>query len=167
LTQIHYYFAYGSNMNPERVAARGLGFSQVAGARLDGVALVFNKQSRDHPGQGHANLVRSDSAGSSCRFAEGVLYRLSRPEEIRRMDRFENAPVNYSRDVVRVETSSGLVSAWSYFANPAVQVAGLRPTSGYMQHLLAGAPYLSTDYVTWLREHLCHPSEQSSEVTLR
>ncbi len=43
------------------------------------------------------------------------------------MDPFEAAPVNYSRDVVVVESDGERVAAWTYFANAAVVRHGLRP----------------------------------------
>jgi len=144
------YFAYGSNMNPARVAARGLIFESAAGARLAGFALRFDKQSRDHVGKGHANLVW-DPAG----VVEGVLYRFAHGDEIVKMDRYERAPINYSREVVLVEADGRLTPAWTYFANPAVIVPGLLPERAYLEHLLAGAAYLSAPYLERLRGWPC------------
>jgi cation transport regulator ChaC len=145
-----YYFAYGSNMNPARVTARGLRFDRVSNAVLGGVRLTFDKQSRDHPLIGHANLTFDRVSR-----AEGVLYRLRDPQEIARMDRFEAAPVNYSRDVVTVESDGARVAAWTYFANVAVIRQGLRPERSYLDHLLAGRAYLSAGYFAWLSETAC------------
>ena len=145
-----FYFAYGSNMNPARVTARGLRFDQVSRAVLSGVRLSFDKQSREHPRSGHANLT-FDRASRS----EGVLYRLRDAHEICRMDSFENAPVNYSRDVVIVESDGERVAAWTYFANVAVIRPGLRPERSYLDHLLAGRDYLSPRYFAWLSGIAC------------
>jgi cation transport regulator ChaC len=140
-----YYFAYGSNMNPERVAQRGLRFDEVCNAAMDDVRLTFDKQSREHPHCGHANLTFARGART-----EGVLYRLDSSREIERMDRFETAPINYSRDVVWVRTADGMLPAWTYFANAAVVRTGLRPERTYLNHLLAGRSYLSDAYFDWL-----------------
>jgi cation transport regulator ChaC len=145
-----YYFAYGSNMNPARVAQRGLRFDEVRSATIDGVRLTFDKQSREHPHCGHANLAFAPGART-----EGVLYRLDSNSEIERMDRFEAAPVNYSRDVVWVHTDDGELTAWTYFANAAVIRAGLRPERIYLNHLLAGRDYLSAAYFDWLSRVAC------------
>jgi cation transport regulator ChaC len=145
-----YYFAYGSNMNPARVSARGLKFDRVSGATIGGIRLTFNKQSREHPSSGHANLTFDRTSHS-----EGVLYRLRDEHEIRLMDRFEAAPVNYSRDVVVVESEGSRIAAWTYFANAAVIRQGLRPERSYLDHLLAGREYLSPDYFAWLSETVC------------
>ena len=145
-----YYFAYGSNMNPARVTERGLRFDRVSNAVLGNVRLSFDKQSREHPRSGHANLT-FDRASR----AEGVLYRLRDAQEIERMDRFEAAPLNYSRDVVVVESDGERVAAWTYFANAAVVRHGLRPERSYLEHLLAGRDYLSPGYFGWLSETAC------------
>lgn len=145
-----FYFAYGSNMNPQRVAARGLRFQHVCGATLNGVALAFDKQSRVHPGSGHANLMFDRTA-----VVEGVLYQLRDDDEIVHMDAFEAAPINYSRDVVVVSVAGRRVPAWTYFANAAVIRPGLRPERTYLAHLLAGRPYLSRGYFDWLNRIRC------------
>jgi cation transport regulator ChaC len=141
-----FYFAYGSNMDPQRVGARGMRFDAVCGAVLEGVQLRFDKQSRAHPHCGHANLAfaRGDRV-------EGVLYRLRDADEIRAMDPFEAAPVNYSRDIVVVSAAGERHAAWTYFANAAVVCAGLAPERAYLNHLLAGRPFLSKPYF----ERLC------------
>ena len=136
--RVVHYFAYGSNMNPLRVRERGLSVRAVRGGRVRGLDLVFDKQSREHPRSGHANLVHAPD-----RHAEGVLYELVAEAEILHMDPFEKAPVNYSREVVRVETAAGPVHAWTYFANPAARTSGVLPEASYLAHLLRGRPWLS------------------------
>jgi cation transport regulator ChaC len=145
-----WYFAYGSNMNPARVIARGLPVEQPRGGVLQHVRLAFNKQSRDHAGSGHANLM-FDRHG--C--VEGVLYRLRNAGAIAQMDRFERTPINYSRDIVQVVAGRDMVSAWTYFANPAVIRADLCPERAYLQHLLAGRRFLSEPYYAWLCGTVC------------
>ncbi len=144
-----YYFAYGSNMNPERVRERGLEVVSERGARLAHFHLTFNKMSRDHSGHGHANIEFRRGAHT-----EGVLYELSTPREILKMDPYERAPWNYGRDVVEVHTMDGAQWAWTYFANPAVHVADLAPSADYLAHLLAGAAHLSDGYLEQLRRWL-------------
>ena len=46
---VSYYFAYGSNMNPARMQARGLRVEDAMAARLPGYALSFDKRAHDHP----------------------------------------------------------------------------------------------------------------------
>jgi len=116
----HWYYAYGSNMNPERVSDRGLSFDRVVAGWVRGLGLRFNKQSKEHPHCGE--------------------------HMINRMDPFEKAPVNYSREPIAVQTQEGPIISWVYFANPAVLREGLVPSQDYLNHLLAGRPYLSDDY---------------------
>lgn len=144
------YFAYGSNMNPARVQARGLRVMHVEGAVLHGFDLRFDKTSAKHPGVGHANVVYAPGS-----VVEGVLYWLETPEEIFKMDPFESAPVNYSREVVEVLSVSGRITSWTYFANPAVRREGLLPPRSYLEHLLAGEPFLSPAYLERLRAVPC------------
>jgi gamma-glutamylcyclotransferase (GGCT)/AIG2-like uncharacterized protein YtfP len=146
----YFYFAYGSNMNTARVAERGLVVVAAQSAVLGGYRLLFDKHSAAHAGTGHANVVyHPDSV------VEGVLYTLADPAEILKMDPFEKAPVNYSRDVVEVETTSGRVATWTYFANAAVRRPGLIPSRSYLDHLLAGEPYLSRTYFRMLSNWAC------------
>ena len=147
------YFAYGSNMNPERVRARGLEWTQIGGATLPGFELVFDKYA-GHDGAGHAN-VRSARAGQ----VHGVLYLLTDAAQIQRMDPFENAPINYCREVFTVQTTTGArAPAWVYIANAALLRPRLLPTAEYMAHLLAGAPWLPRDYHALLRRWPCLPA---------
>lgn len=144
------YFAYGSNMNPERVASRGLTVTEIKPARVSGLGLTFDKQSADHAGEGHAAL-RYDRAGA----VEGVLYRLGDFADILKMDVFEATPVNYSRERIIVESRGRPAVAWTYYVNPAVTVVGGIPSRDYLAHLLAGKPYLSSEYHAWLTRHAC------------
>ncbi len=138
---IDHYFAYGSNMNPERVRDRGLQVADIHPARLHGVRLVFDKVSRRYPRTAHANIAHAPGE-----FVEGVLYRLRSASEILKMDPFEQAPVNYGRDAVLVLCAGRSVPAWTYFANRAVRRQGFRPPRSYLAHLLAGRPYLTCAY---------------------
>jgi gamma-glutamylcyclotransferase (GGCT)/AIG2-like uncharacterized protein YtfP len=144
------YFAYGSNMNVDRMRDRGMNFEAAVDGQLHGLELQFHKASRQHAGAGHANVAYAP--GSTV---EGVLYTLSNSEEISRMDPFELAPVNYSREVVLIATAQGVVSSWIYFANPAVLQSGLKPPRSYLDHLLAGKPFLSDSYYQMLRSWEC------------
>jgi hypothetical protein len=147
---VNYYFAYGSNMNPERVVQRGIEFEYVMGGYVRGYALRFDKKSRDFVCGGHANIAYEVNG-----LVEGVVYQLSHADEILKMDPFESAPIDYSRELIRVETASGDLWAWTYFANAALIASGLKPPREYMDHLLAGDVFLSSRYVAWLRSFAC------------
>lgn len=161
------YFAYGSNMNPTRVADRGIDFEHACAARLEGFVLAFDKSARDHAGTGHANLRTARSG-----VVEGVLYWLGSASEIEKMDRFERTPINYSRDIVQVRVRQAelpgwmedrrtaaveqvSVSGWTYFANPAVRRPDLVPPRSYLNHLLAGRDFLTPEYLRMLEAWPC------------
>ncbi len=158
------YFAYGSNMNPARMQQRGLMFTRAVAAALPGHALVFDKRAARVHGAGHANIRYCPGAT-----VHGVLFFLAEPEMIQRMDPYEQAPINYGREVFHLATALDdlgartstpalkWVPAWVYVGNPGVLQDGLRPEPEYMAHLLAGAPYLPADYVAALRSIECLP----------
>ena len=135
-------------MNPERVVERGLKVKNQVGAVLHGYRLEFNKRNQRSLLTGHANIEYAPA-----RMVEGVLYELSSELEILKMDPFENTPVNYSREAVRLETECGVRWAWTYFANPALKQDGLLPEREYLDHLLKGKPYLSISYYNNLERH--------------
>jgi gamma-glutamylcyclotransferase (GGCT)/AIG2-like uncharacterized protein YtfP len=143
-----WYFAYGSNMNPARMQARGLAFVESTGGQLTGFALRFNKRATGKSQVAYANIVY---APQGC--VEGVLYRLAQAADIQLMDPFEGNPVRYSREVFVVSSMSGPINAWVYVANPAMIADGLLPERRYLEHLQAGRQWHSPAYQQWLSSH--------------
>jgi len=70
-----YYFAYGSNMNPERMMERNVGFSQRRRAILKGLRLKFNKVSEGNHKEGFANIVHDRNE-----LIEGVLNKIMKSD---------------------------------------------------------------------------------------
>ena len=62
---------------------------------------------------------------------------------------------NGQRDSMQIQTEEGALAGWTYFANPAVIVPGLKPPRSYLEHLLAGRPYLSDPYFRMLESWEC------------
>jgi gamma-glutamylcyclotransferase (GGCT)/AIG2-like uncharacterized protein YtfP len=149
---MHFYFAYGSNMNPERVQKRKMAFTEMFAGRLNDYRLVFNKRSTIYPGAASANVQRSRGD-----VVEGLLYQLSEENGIEAMDPFEGYPVRYDRFLLPVETHAGAVDAWVYIANQEYIQEGLQPASWYLRHLLEGKPHLSPDYYEQLAAVSCLP----------
>lgn len=147
---IEWYFAYGSNMNPARMEARGVPFVEVVAGQLSGFELRFNKRATGKQGVAYANIGYARHGQ-----VEGVLYRLQQAVQIRQMDPFEGNPVRYSREVFVIDTLHGPVNAWVYVANAAMLAEGLLPERNYLNHLLAGAQWHSASYQDWLRDHPC------------
>jgi gamma-glutamylcyclotransferase (GGCT)/AIG2-like uncharacterized protein YtfP len=143
-----WYFAYGSNMNPERMSARGLLFSEAVSGRLPGFSLRFNKKATGKEGVAYANIVYAPQA---C--VEGVLYSLVEAEAIELMDPFEGNPVRYSREIFSVISDDRIINAWVYVANPAMIAEGLLPEKRYLEHLIAGNKWHSSEYQDWLVNH--------------
>ena len=153
-----HYFAYGSNMNPARVDQRKL---ETVGEPIAGVLrnyeLKFNKISRRRKGTASANIVPSFGAS-----VKGVMYELSESLAIESMDRFENAPADYAREVVLVHVQPSesdqrhdrVVAAWTYIAKPHAMSDEVKPTREYMGHLLA-SPFLNAEEHSQLQAIEC------------
>lgn len=146
----YFYFAYGSNMNPARVKARGIDYQQLLPGRLDNYRLHFNKRASGKEGVAYANIAYCQGS-----VVEGVLYRLPSPQTIHVMDPFEGHPVRYRRETLSIQTAAGLESAWVYLANRHVIADKLLPERSYLNHLLAGRSLYSEAYHQWLLSHEC------------
>ena len=143
----YYYFAYGSNMDPDRMNLRKAYFSNRMFAKLDNYRLVFNKTSIANPGEGFANIIPDD--GSEV---EGALYRL-KWESIERLDYFEGYPDGYRREEIWVTSSDGKKhKAITYIANDNQTKDGLKPSREYLSHLLRGKDLLSEEYYSKLEK---------------
>ncbi len=58
-----YYFAYGSNMNPARMASRGMRYRRSVAGFLEGWTLAFNKRANGREGRAYANIVEDAGGG--------------------------------------------------------------------------------------------------------
>ncbi|MEQ3637159.1 gamma-glutamylcyclotransferase family protein [Alcanivorax sp.] len=151
--QCDYYFAYGSNMNPARMAARGMRYRQSLRAQLPGWQLAFNKRAHGKAGIAYANIICAQEKPEGL--VQGVLYQLWDHREIERMDPFEGHPVRYRRERLGVQTDEGELYTWVYIANAQWQADDLRPERWYLNHLLSGRPWLSADYYRRLQNTAC------------
>lgn len=140
-----YYFAYGSNMDYLRLGKRGVYPRERRAAVLRGHRLSFNKRSGADTGEGKANIIAQ--IGESV---EGILSEVT-DEELRNLDRCEGVPAHYLRANVVVRLEEGAeVEAVTYVANPSMVMDGLKPTTEYLSHLLAGRSFLSSEYLRCL-----------------
>lgn len=147
-----WYFAYGSNMNPARLADQRLKERAVQmgprhGGRLDGWRLVFNKVARSPEGAAAGNIV--EALGEAV---HGTLNQM--PDAgLAVLDIWEGvAGGHYKRrtvPVVRADTGE-TVEAVTYIALKVGE--GLRPTREYLAHLLAGKDLLPAAYWEKLKE---------------
>jgi gamma-glutamylcyclotransferase len=143
---MNWYFAYGSNMNAqrlfeERLKPEGVPRGERIAGRLDGWRLAFNKRARTPSGAGAGNIV--PAPGESV---HGTLNLLP-PRGFEILDRYEGvAGGHYERrvlPVVRADTGA-TIEAVTYVAR--LVGAELRPTRDYLGHLLAGRDLLPADY---------------------
>ncbi|MGV0033748.1 MAG: gamma-glutamylcyclotransferase family protein [Candidatus Azotimanducaceae bacterium WSBS_2022_MAG_OTU7] len=152
---IHHYFAYGSNMNLDRVRQRKMFFESAESGHLFDYSLRFNMWSVKYPGAVSANVMASKKE-----VTEGVIYQLVEPVQIEMMDPYEGYPVLYTRTALPIVTEAGVVDAWVYIANEAHVTEGLAPARWYLNHLLAGREYLSVSYFNSLSQTNClHDSD--------
>jgi gamma-glutamylcyclotransferase (GGCT)/AIG2-like uncharacterized protein YtfP len=149
-----WYFAYGSNMNPQRLfdarlARDGVPWGRRVAGRLDGWRLAFNKPWSRFPGAGVANIVPDAAAR-----VFGTLNEMP-PEGLDVLDRFEGvAGGHYARRNVAVRIGDADVAAVTYVADGGL-ADGLRPACSYLAHLLAGNDLLPGDYVRALAAQNC------------
>jgi len=134
------YFAYGSNLCPDRMRERIPSARAHARARLPGHRLTTDKLGRD--GSGKAN-VTADVAASVW----GVLYAVDAAHWTR-LDRYEPG---YARIEVAVETITG-DRLWAETYRAEVLSAAVLPFASYKRLIVEGARHhgLPTDYVALL-----------------
>jgi len=141
------YFAYGSNMDKQRMLDRGVTIYGEYAAALNGWELCFNKKaSGPVEGKGYANIVPQTDG-----IVEGILYQTDE-EGIKSLDGYEGYPKDYSRVMLEVATlpEGTTHEAVVYVANPKQLQDSLYPTEEYLGHLLAGARFLTPEYINFL-----------------
>lgn len=140
-----FYFAYGSNLNLERVKSRDLKFTDFFPVYLPDYQLVFNKISRTYPGTRAANIEKADG-----KFVEGLVYKTD-SGSLAKMDVFEGYPEHYIREQIIVFKKENNVplQATGYIAHPC-KISPGKPSKEYLEHLLQGRPFLSEAYFAFL-----------------
>jgi len=149
-----WYFAYGSNMNLQRMMDRSAYFTQRKRGILQGHRLVFNKISGTYPGHGVANVVAERGYD-----VVGVLYEVDRPG-IEALDGFEGVRGgHYIRTEMMVQLNDGTaVKAYVYVAHPDMVEDGLTPHDDYFYHLEQGLDLLGeggAEYLQAARREAC------------
>jgi gamma-glutamylcyclotransferase len=135
-----YYFAFGSNMNKERMKERNARFAEMQKGIIKDWKLVFNKINSRKDGAGFANIEpEKDSV------VEGIIYKVEE-DTLQKLDRFEGVPNHYIREMLKVENDKGVVNCTTYIANPSKIDNSLKPEKSYLNHLLEGKEFLSDGY---------------------
>ncbi len=148
-----FYFAYGSNMDVQRLETARLNPEGIYSTsrhlgRLDDYRLVFNKPSAYFIGAGAANIEFSQGT-----HLYGTLNEM--PDSgLAILDKYENVSSGqYERLVVRVQHygTNSTVYATTYISRDNND-RELMPRLGYMQHMLSGADVLPVGWVEYLKK---------------
>lgn len=133
-----FYFAYGSNLLPERLLPRCPSARTIGRAKANGFDLDFSKVSKDKSGK--ATLV--EAAGA---VTPGALYEIV-DDELRSLDKHEGLGSGYYRTTelrVELDGSRELIDAVSYIADD--RNAHLQPYDWYLALVIAGARHHGLD----------------------
>lgn len=125
------YFAYGVNMNLEKMAAYCPGAVFLGPAQIAYHALVFDGQSLRRPGA-TAN-IKEDLHGTLW----GALFAID-AKDLAALDAFENYPISYQRKLVSVYDARGWIrfDVVVYFRTGEKEG---KPGTSYFEDLLNGA----------------------------
>ncbi len=126
------YFAYGSNMSPQRLLQRVPSAVVVGVAILPGHRLAFHKVGRDGSAKCDATLTNAATDR-----VHGVIYRIDAWHKPR-LDAKEGLGCGYEQKTVEVKLHDhGRSSAFLYYATHVD--ASLKPFTWYREHVLHGA----------------------------
>jgi gamma-glutamylcyclotransferase (GGCT)/AIG2-like uncharacterized protein YtfP len=135
------YFAYGSNLNDNRMISRGVNFTSKEKGILKGYRFVINKISQKNPNIGFANIVKDENSE-----VEGIIYGVNM-DDIQKLDKYEGAPKHYRREILTINNEQVVV----YIANESwTSIDELYTTEEYKNHILEGKEYLSEKYFNQL-----------------
>ena len=130
MARLH-YFAYGSNLYPERLRRRCPTAVALGPLRLPGWRLAFHKRS-DVDGSAKCDLVET---GALTDAAYGVVYGLD-PADKPALDRAEGLGTAYHERRVDTEEYGAV---FFYVAEPRGITTGLAPLTWYHRYVLEGA----------------------------
>lgn len=145
----HLYFAYGSNLCVQQMAARCPDAADPRPAVLSDHGWLINER-------GVATV--QPRVGSEV---HGVLWRLS-DQDLTVLDSAEGVPVRYRRDELKVHTDSGPSPAWVYIDR---RVTPGPPRPGYLPRIIDGAVHhgLPQRWIDFL--HRWDPARWPSSVS--
>ena len=137
------YFAYGSNMNKQRMILRDVSFRRRFSGVLYDWKLIFNAINEDEKA-GSANIVFSKDSK-----VEGAVYETDE-ESLIKLDKFE---IHYDRKKILIKDESGKeIECHVYITHPEQTKDGLKPTKKYLMHLLEGKDLISKEYFDFLSD---------------
>ncbi|WP_395625717.1 gamma-glutamylcyclotransferase family protein [Daejeonella sp.] len=136
------YFAYGSNMDFNRLNEREISFEFIGLGILEDYELKFNKIASKKSGVGYANIV--SQKGSKV---EGLLFSI---DNIELLDQFEGFPSHYKKEILKIHYLGNLIDAIVYVASIKWVSNSLKPERAYLNRLLAAKDFLSKEYLSLL-----------------
>lgn len=145
-------FAYGSNMNINRLTQRVTSAIKVTNIFLTGYKLVCNKTSKD--GSAKANILKSDIPGE---IVWGVLFKIDSKEKPL-LDKVEGLGKGYNEDCLNFTDENNLkYVAQIYIADDKSINNNLSPYDWYKDFIVTGAiqNQLPDNYIAQLQSIPC------------
>lgn len=127
-------FAYGSNMNINRLKERVPSAAKVCNASLDGYSFAFNKKSTD--GSVKGNIEQTNNANDKV---WGVVFEIDEKEK-NKLDDAEGLGNGYNETMIDVLGTEGqLIKAQVYIADSVAIDNNLHPYDWYKEYVVSGA----------------------------
>lgn len=136
------YFAYGSNLNVERLLERCPTAQIISRGKLDGYKLVFKENNND-------KIVASIEKGAKNKNINGVVFHIDE-RDVKKLDTVEGVPYVYIRKKVKILLESGIellcdtyVLTEEFFVKTDNKIITKsrgygKPNDDYLQHLVIG-----------------------------
>ena len=156
------YFAYGSNLHPQRLLGRAPSARVEVTAVLPGHLLRFHKLGRDGSAKCNAYCT-----GDSRHRVHGAVYSIDERHRSA-LDRAESCGVGYDARVVSLLSGGHHILAMTYIARQSAVKSGIRPFDWYLDFVLTGARYhdLPEDYMVGLAETGFQPDSDPERSAL-
>jgi hypothetical protein len=145
-------FAYGSNMNLNRLTKRVPSAVKVTNAFLPGYRLVCNKVSKD--GSAKANIIKTDNLAE---LVWGVLFTINSNEKYL-LDKAEGLGMGYNEDILTFfDDINNTYTAQVYIADSNSIDNTLLPYDWYKEFIISGAIQnkLPAEYISQLQSIIC------------
>lgn len=152
-----FYFAYGSNMNPDQMHIRVGEFGKcvlLGSASLVNHALVFDVPDDHAPNAGYANVQKKKGS-----IVNGVLYELDN-NSFAILDKYEHVPILYTRELIYIHHKKELKESYIYLGTKSNLRQNLHPTKRYLNRILLGKDFLPKDYFENLSKLKTSPDQK-------
>ena len=136
------YFAYGSNLDEDRIKKRCPSAQKISEGELKGYKLGFQNNNRSKI---VANII--ESPGDSVK---GIIYRIPEEEDWRTLDHCEGHPHVYKRQIVNIidKLNGREIECITYIMGQSYGDGEKRkygiPEIGYLRHILKGYEAMDT-----------------------